>query len=255
MNPLGVTGKVAIFCLREMGRMVIFLARFFALLPVPPLRPLRVVQEMYYVGVKSLFVIGLIAVFSGMVLSLQGYYALKGLGSEALLGSTVALSLIRELGPVLGAIMVAARAGSAMAAEIGIMKISEQMDALDVMTIDPFKYLVVPKILAGLLVMPLLVAIFDIIGIYSGYVIGVDLLGVSAGGYISSATSGVVFKDIYVGLIKSLAFGLVLAWISCYKGFFCGRGAKGVSRATTEAVVMSSIMIFVWDYFLTSILL
>lgn len=248
-------GRWTILCLREMGRMVIFLFRFFLLVFTPPLRLGHVVKEMYVVGVRSLFVIVLIAAFAGMVLALQGYYALKGFGSEALLGSTVSLSLVRELGPVLGAIMVAARAGSAMAAEIGIMQISEQIDALDVMTLNPFKFLIVPKILAGILVLPLLVGIFDVIGIFTGYLIGVNILGVSSGSYLHEIAAGVVFKDVYGGFVKSLIFGLILAWVSCYKGYFCERGAKGVSKATTEAVVLSSVLIFVWDYFLTSVLL
>jgi len=248
-------GRWTILCLREMGRMVIFLFRFFFLVFKPPLRPYHVVKEMYVIGVRSLFVIVLIAAFAGMVLALQGYYALKGFGSEALLGSTVSLSLVRELGPVLGAIMVGARAGSAMAAEIGIMQISEQIDALDVMTLNPFKFLIVPKILASILVLPLLVSIFDIIGIFTGYLIGVNLLGVTSGSYLHEIAAGVVFQDVYGGFVKALIFGLILAWVSCYKGYFCERGAKGVGKATTEAVVLSSVLIFVWDYFLTSVLL
>lgn len=255
MNFFATIGRWTIFAIREMGRMVIFLARFILLVFQPPLRPWHVIREMYSVGVRSLFIIVLIAAFTGMVMALQGYHALQGFGSEALLGSTVSLSLIRELGPVLGAIMVAARSGSAMAAEIGIMQISEQIDALDVMTLNPFKYLIVPKILAGILVLPILVSIFDVIGIFSGYVIGVNLLGVSSGSYLSAAASGVVFKDVYAGMIKALVFGLILSWTSCYKGYYCERGAKGVGRATTEAVVLSSVLIFLWDYFLTSILL
>lgn len=255
MNPFAIIGKWTISILREMGRMVIFLALFVLRLFQPPLRPRHVIREMYSVGVKSLFIIILVAIFTGMVMALQGYYALQGFGSEALLGSTVSLSIIRELGPVLGAIMVSARSGSAMAAELGIMRISEQIDALDVMTLDPFKYLVVPKILAGLLVLPLLVSIFDVVGIFSGYLIGVNILGVSPGSYLSTAASGVVFKDVYVGIIKAFVFGLVLSWTSCYKGYHCGRGAKGVSKATTEAVVLSSVLVFFCDYLLTSILL
>ncbi|GMR04502.1 MAG: MlaE family lipid ABC transporter permease subunit [Thermodesulfobacteriota bacterium] len=248
-------GRYTISALRETGRMVIFLFQFMVYVFQPPLRPYHVIKEMYIIGVKSLFVIVLIAAFAGMVLSLQGYYALQGFGSESYLGATVSMTLIRELGPVLGAVMVAARAGSAMAAELGIMQISEQIDALDVMTLNPFKFLVIPKILAAILVVPLLVSIFDVVGIFSGYLIGVNLLGVSSGSYMHEVASGVVFKDVFGGIIKSLVFGLILAWISCYKGYFCERGAKGVGKATTEAVVLSSVLIFVLDYFLTSILL
>jgi phospholipid/cholesterol/gamma-HCH transport system permease protein len=248
-------GKWSICNLREMGRTVIFLMYFFFFAFQPPLRLRHIIKEMHFIGVHSLFVIILTASFTGMVLGLQGYYTLRQFGSEALLGSAVALSLIRELGPVLGALMVTARAGSAMTAELGTMKISEQIDALDVMTIDPIKYLVVPKILAGILVLPLLVSIFDVIGIYSGYLIGVKLLGVSSSSFFHEMSRSVVFKDVYTGIIKAVVFGSVLTWICCYKGFYCGHGSKGVSKATTEAVVLSAVLILMLDYFLTSILL
>jgi phospholipid/cholesterol/gamma-HCH transport system permease protein len=238
-----------------MGRMVVFLSYFFFLVFQPPLRIRSIVKEMHFIGVHSLFVIVLTAGFTGMVLGLQGYYTLRQFGSEALLGSAVALSLIRELGPVLGALMVTARAGSAMTAELGIMKISEQIDALDVMTIDPIKHLVRPKILAGILVLPLLVSIFDVIGIYSGFLVGVKLLGVTSSSFFHEMSSSVVFKDVYTGIIKAVVFGLVLAWVCCYKGYYCTRGAKGVGKATTEAVVLSAVLILMLDYFLTSMLL
>jgi len=248
-------GSVAIGILREMGRMVLFFVQFLVSIFIRPLRFGRVVQEMHFIGVKSLFVIILVGAFAGMVLALQGYYALRTFGSEALLGSAVSLGLVRELAPVLGALMVGARAGSAMTAEIGIMKISEQILALDVMTIDPLKYLVTPKIVAAILVLPLLVSIFDVVGIFSGYVVSVGLLGISSGSYMDSATSALVFQDVSGGLIKALVFGGVLSWVCCYKGYNCEHGAKGVSNATTEAVVMASVLIFVLDYFLTSLLL
>jgi phospholipid/cholesterol/gamma-HCH transport system permease protein len=238
-----------------MGRMLIFLSSFFYLAFQPPLRIRHIIKEMHSIGVHSLLVILLTASFTGLVLGLQGYYTLRQFGSEALLGSAVALSLIRELGPVLGALMVTARAGSAMTAELGIMKISEQIDALDVMTINPIKFLVRPKILAGILVLPLLVSIFDVVGIYSGYVVGVKLLGVTTSSFFHEMASSIVFKDIYTGIIKSVAFGLILTWVCCYKGYYCGRGAKGVGKATTEAVVLSAVLILMLDYFLTSVLL
>jgi len=241
--------------LREMGRMVLFFVQFLLGVFKRPLRIGRVVMEMHFIGVKSLFVIILVGAFSGMVLALQGYYALRTFGSEGMLGSAVSLGLVRELGPVLGALMVGARAGSAMTAEIGIMKISEQILALDVMTIDPMKYLVMPKIVAAIIVLPLLVSIFNVVGIFSGYAVAVGLLDISSGSYMESATSALVFRDVYSGLIKALVFGLVLSWVCCYKGYNCEHGAKGVSNATTEAVVMSSVLIFVLDYFLTSVLL
>jgi len=255
LKVFSLIGHITIDILREMGRMVLFFVQFFLGIFKRPLRLGRVVQEMHFIGVKSLFVIILVGAFAGMVLALQGYYALRTFGSEAILGSAVSLGLIRELGPVLGALMVGARAGSAMTAEIGIMKISEQILALDVMTIDPMKYLVAPKIIAAIIVLPLLISIFDVVGIFSGYGVAVGLLGVSHGSYMDSARSALVFQDVFGGMIKALVFGFILSWVCCYKGYNCEHGAKGVSNATTEAVVMASVLIFVLDYFLTSLLL
>jgi phospholipid/cholesterol/gamma-HCH transport system permease protein len=212
-------------------------------------------KQIHFIGAKSFFVIFLTASFTGMVLGLQGYYTLRKFGSEGLLGSVVALSLIRELGPVLSALMVTGRAGSAITAEIGIMRITEQIDALEAMALEPFKYLISPKILAAIITLPLLCSIFDVVGIYGGYVVGVKLLGVNPGAYFNEMEKGVEWKDIYSGLVKSLSFGLIISWICCYKGFYAGHGAEGVSRATTSAVVMSSVTVLVWDYFLTSVLM
>jgi len=235
--------------------MHVFLASSMVQVVQPPLRLRHVVREMHFIGVRSIFVIAVTAAFTGMVLGLQGYHTLRQFGSEGLLGSVVALSLIRELGPVLGALMVTARAGSAMAAEIGSMRITEQIDALDVMTLNPIKYLVVPKILAGILVLPFLVAIFDVIGISGGYVVGVKLLGVNPGSFFHEMESTVVFRDVYGGVVKSVVFGLVLTWVCCYKGYYTRHGAAGISKATTEAVVLAAVLILAWDYFLTAILL
>lgn len=248
-------GEKTLTYLRDMGRMVIFLVSFLRQAFYPPFRPKSIVKEMHFIGVRSIFVIILTALFTGMVLGLQGFYTLRKFGSEGLLGSAVSLSVIRELGPVFAAIMVTARAGSAMAAELGSMRITEQIDALDVMTLNPIKYLVVPKIIAGILVLPLLVAIFDVLGITGGYMVGVGLMGVNEGSFFQSMQSDVVFKDISSGFIKAFVFGLTLTWTCCYKGYYPGHGATGVSRATTEAVVLSAILILAWDFFLTSVLL
>jgi phospholipid/cholesterol/gamma-HCH transport system permease protein len=189
-----------------------------------------------------------------MVLGLQGYYTLRKFGATAMLGPAVALSLIREIGPVLCALVVTGRAGSAMAAEIGIMRITDQIDALSVMALNPIKYLVVPILLAALITFPLLNAVFVVVGISGGYLVGVKLLGISAGAYFSHMSSAVTSDDIWGGLYKSLSFGVIVAWVCCYKGFYAARGAEGVSHATTQAVVMCSVLILVWDYFLTSVL-
>ena len=235
--------------------MALFLVHTMAWQFRPPFRPSQIIKQLHFIGFKSTFVVVLTAAFTGMVLALQGYYSLRKFGSEALLGSAVALSMIRELGPVLASLMVTARAGSAMTAEIGIMRITEQIDALETMAINPLQYLITPKMVAALLTVPLLVSIFDVVGIWGGYLVGVKLLGVSAGSYWSSIESAVEWRDVYGGLLKSISFGLIISWVCCYKGFFTSRSAEGLGRATTEAVVLASVLILVWDYFLTSILL
>ncbi|MBM4134373.1 MAG: ABC transporter permease [Nitrospira sp.] len=248
-------GRTTLFLLGEMGRMLLFLAATIAWFTRPPLRPFQILKQLHFIGFKSSFVVVLTAAFTGMVLGLQGYYSLRKFGAEAALGSAVALSMIRELGPVLAALMVTARAGSAMTAEIGIMRITEQIDALDTMAINPLQYLVSPKLVAGLIGVPLLVAIFDVVGIYGGYLVGVELLGVNAGSYWSSIESAVEWKDVYGGILKSISFGLIVSWVCCYKGYYTRMSAEGLGTATTEAVVLTSVLILVWDYFLTSVLL
>jgi phospholipid/cholesterol/gamma-HCH transport system permease protein len=221
---------------------------------VPPLKVGRVIKQISFIGVKSSLIVVLTGAFTGMVLTLQTYYGMETFGATALLGPTVALALIRELGPVISALMITGRAGSALAAEIGIMRITEQIDALSVMALNPFRYLVVPNLLAGIIVFPLLSSIFNVAGILGGYIVGVQLLGVSEGGFFGEMINYLDMKDIMVGLYKSLSFGLIVAWISCYKGFNTTYGAEGVSKATTEAVVAASVFILIWDYFLTSVL-
>lgn len=248
-------GRAWLGLLAQMGRMVTFLAGTCAWLVRPPFRFSLIVKQLHFVGYKSSFVVVLTAAFTGMVLALQGYYTLRKFGSEGLLGSAVALSMIRELGPVLAALMVTARAGSAMTAEIGIMRITEQIDAMDTMAVNPLQYLIAPKVVAGLVGVPLLVAIFDVVGIWGGHLVGVELLGVNAGSYWSSIESAVEWKDIYGGILKSISFGLIISWVCCYKGYYTRMSAEGLGTATTEAVVLSSVLILVWDYFLTSVLL
>jgi phospholipid/cholesterol/gamma-HCH transport system permease protein len=237
------------------GRLGIFLGQALGLIVVPPLKAGRVFRQLHFIGARSVLVIALTGMFTGMVLGLQGYYTLSRFGSTAFLGSAVAISLITELGPVLSALMVTGRAGSALTAEIGIMRITEQIDALEVMALNPLRYLVVPNILAGIIALPLLGALYDVVGIYGGYLVGVKLLGVSSGTYFSGMVDAVELSDITTGLYKSLSFGLLIAWICCFKGYHTGYGAEGVSKATTEAVVFSSVAVLVLDYFLNSVLL
>lgn len=254
-NPVEQLGALSLSLLREMGRMVNFLVYALYKIISSPGKPIHILKQLYFIGAKSFFVIFLTASFTGMVLGLQGYYTLTKFGSEGMLGSAVALSLIRELGPVLSALMVTGRAGSAITAEIGIMKITEQIDALRTMALEPFKYLISPKIVGAVIAVPLLCAIFDVVGIYGGYLVGVKLLGVNPGAYFHEMEKSVEWKDVYSGIIKSISFGVIISWVCCYKGYYAGHGAEGVSRATTSAVVMSSVLVLIWDYFLTSILL
>jgi phospholipid/cholesterol/gamma-HCH transport system permease protein len=255
-------GDLFLYYVNHAGRMVIFL--FFVIINIlkPPYYHLsHITKQIYNIGSLSIFVISFTGAFTGMVLGLQGYNTLRKFSSEGLLGAAVALSLVRELGPVLTALMVTGRAGSAICAEIGIMRNSEQIDALECMAIDPHKYIVAPKLIATVISMPLLTAIFDVIGIFGGYIVGVKLLGINEGAYFNSMYKGVEYKDVYMGFVKSLCFGLLVVWICAAKGFFVhlerkgGFGAEGVSRATTSAVVLSSVTILVVDYFITSLLL
>ncbi|MBF0183631.1 MAG: ABC transporter permease [Magnetococcales bacterium] len=248
-------GRYTIEFVLETGRMFLFLFTVIALAVRPPYRIHNLLKQIHFIGIRSLFVIVLTAIFAGMVLALQGYYTLTRFGAEGMLGPAVALSIIRELGPVLSGLMVTGRAGSALAAELGIMRIREQVDALEVMGISSLQYLVVPRILAGLISLPILTVIFDVIGILGGYLIAVQLLEMSSGVYFSGIESAVVMRDITTGLIKAVSFGLIVTWICTFKGYHAKRGAEGVSQATTSAVVLSSVLILVCDYFITSVLL
>ena len=234
--------------------MCLFLFRAFLCAITPPLKFSWVLKQIQFIGFQSTLVIVLTGAFSGMVLGLQGFYTLNRFGSAALLGPMVALSLIRELGPVLSALMVTGRAGSAMTAEIGIMRISEQIDAIEMMGLNPFRYLVVPKLLAGLIALPLLTAIFDVVGIFGGYLVGGKMLGLGEGTYFGEMANYIDLQDVIGGIYKSLTFGVVITWISSYKGFYSGFGPEGVSKATTQAVVLSSVLILFSDYILTSFL-
>ncbi len=220
-------------------------------------RPLRIdaiFKQMEFIGVKSLWVVIVTGGFTGMVLALQTYYGFRRFSSEGLVGTTVALSMTRELGPVLTGLMVTGRAGSAIAAELGTMRVTEQIDALTVMALNPVKYLVVPRVVASLLMLPLLTVIADFMGIVGGYFVGVKLLGINEGIFIGRMVKYVDLEDIYNGLAKAACFGVILAVVACYKGFSTKGGAEGVGRATTETVVMSSITILVADYVLTSLM-
>ncbi len=248
-------GALVLDGILQLGQFVMFLLGAVFYMLVPPYKPRLWIRQIRIIGADSLFLIILIGGFTGMVLGLQGYNTLRRFGSEGALGAVVALVLVRELGPVLAALMIAARAGSAMAAELGSMQSTEQIDALTVMAINPVQYLVSPRVLAGVVSFPLLTSIFDVIGIWGGYMIGVGLMGAPSGAYFNRIAATMTAHDIATGLYKALVFGVIVMWVCCYKGYHAERLATGVSRATTEAVVLSSVLILAWDYFLTSILL
>jgi phospholipid/cholesterol/gamma-HCH transport system permease protein len=258
---LSKLGGDFLYLLETTGRMGIFFGATVASIFRPPYSIYAIVRQIYFFGARSVTVILIVGLFTGMVLGLQGYHNLKQFGSEELLGSAVALSLIQELGPVLTALMVIGRAGSAICAEIGIMRHSEQIDALECMAIDPLKFLVAPKFVAALISLPVLAFIFNMVGIFGGYVAGVVLLGVSEGSYFQGMYNSVEWADIRLCLIKSLIFGLLIVWITTYKGYFLHLsrtgvfGAEGVSRVTTDAVVFASVTILVWDYLIGSLIL
>jgi phospholipid/cholesterol/gamma-HCH transport system permease protein len=251
-NPVLQMGRRSLNLVQEAGGMMVFLVEGLALTFVPPFRFRRLLQEIYNIGVRSIPIVMLTAAFTGMVTALQAYYTLRQYGSEGALGSVVALSLIREMGPVLTAIMVSARAGSAVTAEIGIMRITEQLDALDTMAVNPLQYVVTPKLLTGVIGVPLLTAIFDVVGILGGYLVGVVLLGVSSGAYFSGMRQSVVAMDVNGGIIKSLVFGLTIILVACFKGYYTEHGAEGVSKATNQTVVLSAVLVLALDYVLTS---
>lgn len=254
LNPLEALGRVTLNVVGALGRFGLFLGEAVTWTFIPPFKLRNLLQRIHFIGFRSLSVIVLTGAFTGMVLGLQVFLTLVRFGSEAFLGPAVALSLIRELGPVLSALMVTGRAGSALAAEIGIMRITEQIDALTVMALNPMRYLIVPVIVAGVITFPLMTAIFDVVGIFGGYLVGVKLLGLSEGTYFGEMRTFVEMADIMTGFWKSLSFGVIVTWVCAYKGYYTGHGAEGVSRATTQAVVLSSVLILVWDYFMGSVL-
>jgi len=252
-------GRKTIGVINNLGAIAVF----FTLAFVKIFRPKQIreiVQQVFHIGARSSNIVMLVGLFTGMVLGLQLYYTLTKFGSEGVLGSVVALTLIRELGPVLTAIMITARSGSAMTAEIGILRISEQIDALYTMRIDPLRYLISPRIAASIISFPLLTAFFDLIGILGGYLTGVLLLGVNRGAYFYRIHTYVDMVDIRGGFIKSLVFAVLVSTICCYQGYFThlrtdSYGAKSVSLSTTSAVVFSCVLILISDYVVTSFLM
>lgn len=255
VNMFGRLGRSFLGMVSRLGDAASLSSASLGLLPARPWQGRHIVIQMFNIGVGSLVIIALTGAFTGMVLALQGYYTLAKFGSESMLGAGIALAIIRELGPVLGAMMLTARAGSAITAEIGIMRVTEQIDALEMMAVNPRARIIMPRILAATLVLPLLIALFDLIGMGAGYVVGVELLGVNPGAFIAEMQAKVTTHDINTGWIKAVAFGFLIGVICTYVGYRATPTTEGVGKATTRAVVYSSVGILMLDYILTSFFL
>jgi len=255
LDPLQRLGKASLDFFERLGRGHLFLMYTLAGIPGLLLRPRLVIAQLYSVGVLTLLIILVSGVFVGMVLGLQGYNTLVDFGAEESLGVVVALSLVRELGPVVAALLFAGRAGSALTAEIGLMKATEQLSGMEMMAVDPMKRVVAPRFLAGFLSMPLLAAIFSAVGVYGGYFVGVGLLGVDDGAFWSQMQAKVdLHEDIFNGVIKSVVFGFVAAWIAVFEGYDAVPTSEGVSRATTRTVVHTALAILGLDFVLTALM-
>jgi phospholipid/cholesterol/gamma-HCH transport system permease protein len=254
MNFFQNLGKSTIDKISAVGASSIML--YGALFAVPIWKNIRLtIDQMYVVGVQSLLIIMVSGLFIGMVMALQGYTILVNYGAEGSLGPMVALSILRELGPVVTALLFAGRAGSALTAEIGLMKATEQLSSLEMMAVDPLRRVISPRFWAGVISMPMLALIFSAVGILGGHIVGVGWLGVDAGSYWSIMQATVEWeKDVVNGIIKSIVFALVVAWIALYKGYSCIPTSEGISKATTETVVFSSLSILGLDFILTALM-
>lgn len=255
MNSIQQLGHHALVLLQRLGRAHLFLLAVLAGVPSLLVRLQLLLQQIYSVGVLSLLIVVVAGLFVGMVLGLQGYYTLVDFGAEESLGVMVALSLVRELGPVVAALLFAGRAGSALTAEIGLMKATEQLSGMEMMAVDPLKRVVAPRFIAGVLSLPLLAAIFSAVGVMGGYFVGVGLLGVDEGAFWSQMQSRVDFnEDIMNGVIKSVVFGVVVTWIAVFEGYDAVPTSSGVSRATTRTVVYASLAVLSLDFVLTALM-
>jgi len=254
MNFFASIGRVFIGFLASVGRLAIFMSDAIASGVRPPYYPRQIMRQMVEIGYYSLPVIGLTAIFTGAVLALQSYSGFARFNAESSIATVVVLSITRELGPVLSGLMVAGRIGAAFAAEIGTMRVTEQIDALTTLSTSPQKYLVFPRLLAGVLMLPCLVIVADIIGVFGGYLVSIHKLGFAPGPYITSTWAFLkIYPDVTSGIWKAAAFGFIVALMGCYHGYHSKGGAQGVGQATTNAVVSASILILLTNYFLTAL--
>jgi phospholipid/cholesterol/gamma-HCH transport system permease protein len=239
--------------LAESGKVMIFSFKTLTWAFRPPFDIRNLLKQMEEVGIKSVPVVLITGAFTGMVLALQSYTGFKRFNAEAFVGTVVALSMTRELGPVLSGLMVSGRVGSAMAAELGTMQVTEQIDALYTLATNPIKYLIVPRFLASVIIMPILAVFADVVGILGGYLVSVNLLGSNPTIYVRRTFDYLDLDDIYIGLLKATVFGMIISIIGCYQGFHTQGGAEGVGKATTKAVVVSSLLILIANYFITAL--
>lgn len=253
MNPLAVIGASFLSMLTTLGQMALFTARVLQGLFYPPFYPRQLLKQLVEVGYYSLPVVGLTAIFTGAVLALQSYTGFSRFSAESSIPAVVVLSITRELGPVLAGLMVSGRIGAAYAAELGTMRVSEQIDALVTLSTNPYHYLVLPRILAGVLMLPLLVLLADIIGVFGGYLVSIHKLGFSPVPYITNTLNFLEFMDVVSGLVKAACFGFIITLMGCFFGFNSRGGAQGVGVATTNAVVIGSILILLSNYLITEL--
>jgi len=253
MNPHAAIGQTFLGFLAAIGRVALFTGNAVAQAATPPWYGRLILRQMVDIGYYSLPVVGLTTLFSGMVLALQSYTGFARFSAEGAVATVVVLSMTRELGPVLAGLMVAGRIGAAIAAEIGTMRVTEQIDALTTLSTNPFKYLVAPRLIAGLLTLPVLVLIGDIIGVFGGYLVGVYKLDFNAATYLARTLEFLEPMDVISGLVKAACFGFLVTLIGCYHGYNSRGGAQGVGAATTHAVVSASILILIANYVITEL--
>ncbi len=253
MNPLALIGRSFLGMLFSIGDLTLFTWRAISQGISGPYYPRAIIRQMVDIGYYSLPVVGLTAIFTGMVLALQSHTGFSRFEAESAVATIVVLSMTRELGPVLAGLMVAGRVGASMAAELGTMRVTEQIDALTTLSTSPFKYLVWPRVIAGLLMLPFLVLVADIIGVMGGFLVGVYKLGFGPVEYLNSTFDYLETQDVVSGLIKAAVFGFLVALMGCYQGYHSRGGAQGVGAATTKAVVSASIMILTANYIVTEV--
>ena len=253
MPILQPIGRTFLTFLEATGRLTLFTALSLSHCLRPPFYPRLVYRQMVEIGYYSLPVVGLTAIFTGMVLALQSYTGFARFSAESAIPNVVVVSITRELGPVLAGLMVAGRVGASMAAEIGTMRVTEQIDALDTLATNPFKYLIAPRLIAGLTMLPILVLIADIIGVFGGYIVSTQKLGFNPVTYLTNTWDFIEVQDVVSGLVKAAVFGFLVTLMGCYHGYNSRGGAQGVGTATTNAVVSASILILSFNYFITEL--